>query len=137
MKLAFPEKKIKLLIDVEDKEKFNYEIKNNDISFIFPHQIRNIKEKFYNLVIGIDCFHEMDKSTLKFYFNSISNLTDKFYFSIWKKTKNWHSGNLIKKTEKLDYEKGDYPIPHNWTVQYKSELKFPSTQLGIGYLTKN
>ena len=133
LKLGFPNKNIELLINVNDKNKLKEKISNNDITFIFPHQIKDIENIFFDLTIGIDCFHEMNKTTLEFYFNNISNISKKFYFSIWKKTKNWNSGGLFKKTEKLDYEKGDYPIPSSWKIEYKQELIFPGNHLGIGY----
>tara|TARA_B100000029_G_C17489585_1_gene928586 strand:- start:41 stop:1132 length:1092 start_codon:yes stop_codon:yes gene_type:complete len=136
LKLAFPNKKIKLLIDIDDPEKLNNEILNNEITFIFPHQIQKIKKKLFDLTIAIDCLHEMNKPTLVFYFKHINNISQKLYFSIWNKTKNWYSGNLMKKTERLDFEKGDYPIPTNWQVEKKIQLKFPSNHIGIGYNLK-
>ena len=133
LKLAFPDKKIELLIDIEDPEILNKKIISNDISFIFPHQIKKINKKLFDLTIAVNCLHEMNKSTLNFYFKNISNISRNFYFSIWKKTKNWYSGNLFKKTERLDFEGNDYQIPPNWIIKKKSELKFPSSQIGIGY----
>lgn len=133
MKLAFPEKKIELLIDVNNEKEFNDKILSNDITFIFPHQIEMIQKKMFDLTIAIDCFHEMNKSTLNFYFNHISRASKKLYFSIWNKTKNWFSGNLFKKTERLNFELNDYPIPSKWDLKFKRELKFPSNQIGLGY----
>ena len=136
LKLAFPEKKIKLLIDVNDPNELDNEINKNDISFIFPHQIEKIKADMYDMTIAIDCLHEMDKSTLKFYFKNITLISKKFYFSIWNKTKNWYSGGIFKRTERLDFELGDYPIPNNWTNKFKKNLIFPSNHIGLGYFLK-
>jgi len=133
MKLRFPQKKINLLIDLDNLNDLHNEIKKNDISFIFPHQIEIMKEKFFDLGIAVDCFHEMDKKTLDYYFNNLSNNTNNFYFSIWKKTKNWGSGSFFKKTENLDFERGDYKVPNNWKKTFEKELEFPSNQISIGY----
>ena len=105
----------------------------NDITFIFPHQIDIVKNNFYDLVIAVDCLHEMDKKTHAVYFNFINKISEHFYFSVWDKTKNWHSGNLFKKTERLDFDKGDYNIPKNWKKIFRENLKFPSNHLGLGY----
>ena len=43
LKLAFPQKKIEFLIDEKNPENLNKEIMNNDITFIFPHQIKQLK----------------------------------------------------------------------------------------------
>lgn len=133
MKLRFPKKKIKLLININNFKELSDEIKKNDISFIFPHQIEIIKEKFFDLGIAVDCLHEMDKKTLNYYFNNLNCNTKNFYFSIWKKTKNWGSGSLFKKTENLNFESGDYPIPKNWVKEFNKELEFPSNQISLGY----
>jgi len=133
MKLRFPEKRIKLLIDINSLEELREEIKKNDISFIFPHQVDILKEKIFDLGIAVDCLHEMDKKTLNYYFDNLSHNTKNFYFSIWKKTKNWGSATLLKKTENLDFENGDYDIPKNWKKVLQKELEFPSNQISLGY----
>ncbi len=136
MKLRFPEKKIKLLIDVKNEIDLMNEIENNDISFIFPHQIEIIKKRKFEITIAVDCFHEMDKKTLEYYFKNLNNISQNFYFSIWKKTKNWGSGSLFKRTENLNFENGDYNIPSNWQESFREELEFPSNQIALGYKVK-
>ena len=39
----------------------------------------------------------------------------------------------IKKTERLNFDRGDYPIPSSWKNTFKESLKFPSTYYGVGY----
>lgn len=133
LKKAFPDKKIKLLIDYEEKKDLAEQIKKNDISLIFPHQLNILNEKIFDIALAIDCLHEMDKKTIRKYFNNISKNSRKMYFSIWKKTKNWNSATLLKKTERLNFDKGDYPVPSSWKNTFKESLKFPSTYYGIGY----
>jgi putative sugar O-methyltransferase len=136
LKLRFPKKKIKLLINIDEANQLINEINKNDISFIFPHQVKIIKEFYFDLTIAVDCLHEMDKDTLNYYFNSLNHSTKNFYFSIWKKTKNWGSGNFFKKTENLDFDNGDYNIPNNWEKKFQENLKFPSNQIGLGFKIK-
>ena len=133
LRSSFPQKKITLLIDENDPKKLIKKIKSSDISFIFPHQLELITEKFYDITIAIDCLHEMDHETLKYYFKNISLISNKVYFSIWKKVKNWYSGGFLKKTEKLDFDDNDYPIPKKWRLKIKKELRFPSSFYGVGY----
>ena len=97
LKKAFPNKKIKLLINSTKKDNLIDQVKNNDISLIFPHQLNDLNKKFFNIALAIDCLHEMDKETIKKYFDNISKNSKKMYFSIWKKTKNWNSATLLKK----------------------------------------
>ena len=136
VKLRFPNKKIELLFNSENPKDLIKKINSNDISFIFPHQLRNLEKYYFDLSIAVDCLHEMDKKTLNFYFENLNYLTKNFYFSIWKKTKNWGSGGLLKRTENLDFEDGDYEIPINWKEDYKESLKFPSNQVALGFKIK-
>jgi len=136
IKLGFPNKKVFLSISNSEQEALNNEIKNNDISFIFPHQLSLISKKLFDLTVAIDCIHEMDRKTIDLYFKIINNLTNNFYFSIWNKTKNFYSKTILKKTERLNFEEGDYIIPKNWTNTFKENLLFPSNQLGLGYSIK-
>ncbi len=137
LKKSFPNKKIEILINCNSNENIMEKIKKNNISLIFPHQLNFIKEKFFNLTIAIDCLHEMDKKTLKRYFNNINTISEKMYFSILEKTKNWNSAGIIKKTERLNFNKNDYPIPDSWNNIFKEYLKFPSNYIGVGYDIKD
>ncbi len=121
------------MINEDNPDQLIKKIKKNDIAFIFPHQLELIKERFFDITIAINCFHEMDQKTLKYYFKNISNITNKVYFSVWKKVKNWYSGGIFKRTEKLDFDNNDYPIPKKWKLIIKKELRFPSNFYGIGY----
>lgn len=42
LKLAFPQKKIEFLININNEKDLNDKILSNDITFIFPHQIEMI-----------------------------------------------------------------------------------------------
>ena len=133
LKIRFPKKKINLLINENNEKNLLKRINQSDISFIFPHQLELIKKKTFDITIAIDCLHEMDKKTLEYYFRNISLLSDNIYFSIWKKIKNWYSGGLLRKTENLNFDNRDYPIPKKWKLKMKKELRFPSNFYGVGY----
>ena len=133
LKLAFPEKKIKLIIDIDDPIMLEKEINSNDISFIFPHQLEKIKKKFFNLTLAIDCLHEMDKKTISYYFDIINNITENFYFTIWASTYLPYSKKFLKKLVRLSYESGDYNIPKNWSLISKEKVIFPSNFLSLAY----
>ena len=138
LKIAFPNKKISLLLDINDKDELQKNIKSNDISFIFPHQLKTIDKKIFNFVLAINCLHEMDNKTIKYYFDLINDLANNFYFSIWSKivvpyTKtffNFNSG------QRLDFNKNDYNIPENWKCIFNENLIFPSNFLSLGYKIK-
>ena len=153
---AFPSKKIGLLYDFfapevhgggvggndlnnkkDTKIKFRsnliLEINKYDISFIMPHQLECIKNSFFDLTIAIDCIHEMDKKIIKNYLNNINNISDLFYFSVWKKTTVPFSGIFNFYRNNLNYYLDDYNIPKNWEKKFEEDLIFPSNFIGAGF----
>jgi len=134
---VFKEKKIKTLYNIDDENELNLEIDNNDISFIMPHQLRLIKSKKIDLSIAIDCIHEMDKKTITTYMEYINNISNMFYFSVWKETYVPFSGIFRSYSNKLDYFSDDYNIPKNWKKDFEEDLIFPSNFIAAGYSIKD
>ena len=133
LKKTFPDKKIKYLFNYKNEKSLMDEINNNDISFIFPHQMKDIQNKYIDLTLAIDCIHEMDKKTIKNYFHKINKFSNLFYFSVWKKIIVPHSGIFTKTSNRLDYYSNDYPIPDNWKKTFEEDLIFPSNFISAGF----
>ena len=129
LKNVFKNKKIGLLYSLKEDELVN-RINDYDISFIMPHQLNYLKTKSFDLTIAIDCIHEMEKDTIKRYFDKINRFSKLFYFSVNKKTNVSVSGN------NLDYFSDDYQIPKNWEKIYENDLIFPSNYISSGYQIK-
>tara|TARA_B110000285_G_C15107811_1_gene609101 strand:+ start:416 stop:1588 length:1173 start_codon:yes stop_codon:yes gene_type:complete len=132
LKKVFKNKKIGLLYNLSEDE-LNNQINNYDISFIMPHQVDFIKSIKYDLTIGINCFHEMDKKTIKNYISNINNISKLFYFTVWKSHYTRHSKLFYATSNKMDYFANDYNIPKNWVKSYEKELIFPSCFIGAGF----
>ena len=86
LKKVFPNKKISMLYEINDKNKILEQIKQNDISFIFPHQMNLFEEKFFDVTLAIDCLQDMDKKIVNLYLNYINKF---FLFLFWYLEKNW------------------------------------------------
>ena len=137
LKIAFPNKKISLLIDTDNKNDLKNKIEESDISFIFPHQLKLLDKKFIDLTIAIDCLHEMDKSVIQYYINSINEFSKNFYFSVWEKTEVPYSKNIFRQKNILDHYKNDYMIPTSFKNILKENLIFPCNQIALGYKIEN
>ena len=137
LKLAFPNKKISLLVNTNDKSELKKQFENSDIVFIFPHQLELLDKSSLDLILAIDCMHEMDKSTIQYYFKLFNHITKNFYFSIWDKTDVPYSKNILRNKNTLNYSKGDYKIPNNWKNIFKEKIVFPSNQLSLGFKIDN
>ena len=66
LKRFFPNKKISFAFEINDKKNLQNELEKNDVLFIFPHQIKLFEEKTFDIVLAIDCLHEMEKKIIKF-----------------------------------------------------------------------
>lgn len=132
LKKVYKSKKVGLLYSL-DEDELNNEINNYDISFVMPHQLNFISEKKFDLTIAIDCFHEMDKKTIKNYLYNINIFSKLFYFSVWKKTTVAFSGIFGMYNNNLNYFSDDYQIPKNWKKKYEKDLIFPSNFISSGY----
>ena len=133
LKAAFPQKKIFLGIDIEDGIELEKKILENDIVFIFPHQLKVLSKSFIDLTLAIDCLHEMDKKTIKYYCNIFSIISKNFYLSIWNKTNVPYSKGILNKENRLDYNAGDYNLPKNWEKKFNEKVIFPSNQISLGF----
>ena len=133
LKKTFPDKKIKFLFNYKNEKSLMNEINNNDISFIFPHQMKDIQNKSIDLTFAINCIHEMDKKIIKKYFHQINKFSNLFYFSVLKKTIVPFSGVFTKTSNQLDYYSNDYPIPDNWKKTFEEDLIFPSNFISAGF----
>ena len=137
LKKVFKNKKVKLCFNCDNYVDFKKEYNQNDILFIFPHQIEILKSNIIDLVIAIDCVHEMDKKTIKYYFENINHFSKFLYFSVWKKTRVPLSSAFKSTSNYLDSSsKTDYQIPTNWKLINQSSLYFPENFDGITYEIK-
>ena len=84
LKNRFQNKKIFLALNLKSFEEFNLVLKNNDIVFIFPHQLKYIDRKYFDLTLSISALHEMERDVI----NSIDNIKgyQSLYFTVWKET---------------------------------------------------
>ena len=53
----------------------------------FPHQIKLFEEKTFDIVLAIDCLHEMEKKIIKIYMSIFQKISNMIYFKVWE-----HSG---------------------------------------------
>jgi len=137
-KKVFSNKKIKFCFDIKTNKEFLINLKENDIIFIFPHQIELIENNNIDVVVAIDCIHEMDKKTIKYYFENINRFAKMIYFSVWNKTAVPLSGSFKFLSNRLDSNsRKDYQIPKEWKMISNTKLYFPNNFRGISYKIKN
>lgn len=130
LKIAFPNKKIFLCFDIKDHINMMNSLKNNDILFIFPHQIEFFNKKTFDIFIANNCLHEMDKKTIKKYMNYADIYSKYLFFKIWNKYKVPFS---IIDNELSAHSNKNYSINPKWKMIKKEKAIFPSTMYEFIY----
>ncbi len=129
MKNNYPNKKIKISLGIESFESLKEIYEKNDIILILPHQLNYFKNKNFDLTVAIDCLHEMDKKTIKFYMNSIDRVSNYLYYKIMGETYIPYSfKNFLSAKDKKSYQ-----IKDSWELIFHENCIFPSNYYEFGY----
>ncbi len=134
LKKAFPKKKISLCFDIKDKADMMNKLLNNDILFIFPHQLQFFEKKTFDIFIAIGCLCEMDKKTIKRYMNYVDTHSKYLYFDAWEITKVPFS---IIRNKLSAHSESDYSINKNWKKIFIRNSIIPANFVELCYKVVN
>jgi len=128
-KKLFPNKKIKFAFNTQNQNEILKSIEQNDVIYIFPHQIELLPKKFFDISIAIDCLHEMEKNIVEKYVNNFEKISQSFYFKVWE---NAGLPNSFYQSYSV-HNKKDYFIKEEWNEIFKEKCIFPSNYYQLGY----
>jgi len=132
VKKNFSDKRIGIANNINSTSELTNFYKNNDIIFLLPHQLEILKDININLFVAIDCLHEMDKTSIKYYMENAHRLSEHFYFKIWDETYVPYSfKNFLSASDEKSYY-----IKSSWQKIYKKESVFPSNFYEFCYKIK-
>jgi putative sugar O-methyltransferase len=129
IKKNFPEKKINNAFKHNNKNNLINEFNNNDVLFIFPHQIKLFPKKFFDISIAIDCLHEMEKNIISDYMNIFENVSQSLYFKVWENCGLPFSFYQYYSIHRND----DYSIKNHWKEHFREKCLYPSNFYHLGY----
>jgi putative sugar O-methyltransferase len=124
LRKLFPERRIATGFD-GGPDKLPSLINDNDVIFIFPHQINLLADKSIDLFLAVDCLHEMTKATIEDYFAQIDRVARSFYMKVWKSTIVPFDLHLLTRDH--------YPIRRHWNRVFDEACVFPSNFCEMGY----
>tara|TARA_B110000977_G_scaffold682_1_gene957 strand:+ start:8588 stop:9667 length:1080 start_codon:yes stop_codon:yes gene_type:complete len=125
---SLKDKRIFFGIDIKNQKDFDDMMENNDIILILPIQIKFLKKKYFDLLIAIDCLHEMKKNTIKEYMEVAERTSKKIYFKVHGKAHVPFSFDILNVNSKEDYF-----IDPNWSLIIKKKSLFPSNDWECAY----
>jgi len=129
IKKTFKNKKVIICYKDNSLEELQKIIDKNDVIFILPHQLKYIKKKFFDVILAIDCLHEMKKETIKSYMNIFNNLGKNLYFKIWEETYVWGDFNNYLNA----HNKEHYFINQKWKKIFKNRCICPNNYIEYGF----
>tara|TARA_B100001121_G_C18692053_1_gene623454 strand:+ start:2490 stop:3626 length:1137 start_codon:yes stop_codon:yes gene_type:complete len=135
LKTNFPDKKIGVANNINTEDEIKEFISNHDVVFLLPHQLDLLKKNNINIQIflAIDCLHEMDKKSIKYYMNYANELAEYFYFKIWNETHVPYAFNNYLSAS----DENSYHINPNWIKEFKNECIFPANYFDFCFKIKN
>ena len=129
MKRYFPEKKIVTAFEANNKNDLKNILNQNDIVFIFPHQLKLFEKSTFDITLAIDCLHEMEKKIIKIYMSIIENTSSFLYFKVWEKA----GLNYSFYEHHSVHNKDHYSIKKHWKEHFKERCLYPSKYYQLGY----
>ena len=134
LKTNFPNKKINVANNINTIEQIDSFIQENDVILLLPHQLELLKGSKFKIQIflAIDCLHEMDKKSIKFYMDYADKLCDYFYFKIWNETHVPYAFNNYLSAS----DESSYQIKPNWKRIFKKSCIFPGNYFDFCFRIK-
>jgi putative sugar O-methyltransferase len=129
LKAAFPDKKISNAFVFNERKDLINALYQNDILFIFPHQINLFPSKTFDIAIAIDCLHEMKKVTINKYMESFEQVSQLLYFKVWENCGLPYSFYQYYSV----HRNNDYSIKSHWKEHFKEKCLYPSSFYQLGY----
>ncbi len=129
LKKYFPDKKFTIGFKIDNSRDLKKALDNSDILFVFPHQLKLFDDKVFDIVLAIDCLHEMEKKTIGVYMSIFEKISKLLYFKVWE-----HSGlNYSFYEHHSVHKKGDYAIKNDWKELLNKRCLYPSKYFELGY----
>ena len=129
----FPNKKIISAFGITNKSEMMKAFKENDILFIFPHQINLFEKKSFDISLAIGCLCEMEKAQIVYYMKIFESCSNFLYFRVWEKSGLPYAFYKYYSIHK----KSDYSIKESWIEHFKERCIIPSNQFEAGYEFKD
>ncbi|MBA1338798.1 MAG: hypothetical protein FD550_000482 [Pelagibacterales bacterium] len=126
---SFKDRKIKSGFKIDSSKEMMKAFNENDILFIFPHQLNLFDKKTFDISLSIGNLCEMEKKQIKHYMKIYEEISHSLYFKVWEISGLPYSFNQYYSV----HNSKDYKIKDNWKEHFKDRCFMPSNQFELGY----
>ena len=120
LNLVFPEKKIVVAQTFLELASFLESPFSWDVIFCLPSLLKFLPDKSIDLLLAIDCLHEMSDKMRNYVSTVVDSKSIYFYFKIWESTK-----IPLDNVELNSLSPSDYFIKDKWEILLDQEALFP------------
>jgi len=99
---VFPDKKVFKFRSFGAFEEIEKEFIESNLVFLMPEQLSLLPKDYADLILAIDCLHEMDKEQVVKYFNEFDRVGKQLYFK------------CLQKTGRQFFQWEEYPVNQKW-----------------------
>ncbi len=132
LKKHYPNLKIASALNLNNSNDLNHLIDENDVTFIFPHQLRQLGNKKFDLALMIGVSLEMEPRDIKRYMNFINTLSSNLYMKVFE-----FSGLPYSFYKFYRHNvKSDYFIHENWEELFNEVGTETDFMYHLGYKIK-
>ena len=125
MREIFKNKKIFAAFEINNQANMQKAFNDNDILFIFPHQLNLFEDKNFDISISIGNLCEMEKSQIKQYMRIFEKKSKYLYFKVWEISGLPYSFYQYYSV----HNNKDYEIKKEWIEHFKNRCLLPKTNL--------
>lgn len=130
LELAFPEKRILYIGSHSELASTFPMFEAWDVIFCLPSLLESLPEKSIDILLAIDCLHEMN-SIMREYFASIASIKSEYFFiKIWKEIKIPLDNIYLDANNLLNYF-----VRENWVLLERNDSIFPSNYVEMTFRT--
>ena len=129
LKEFFKNKKMMTAFDIDDSQKIQKAFNENDVLFIFPHQLNLFDKKTFDISISIGNLCEMEKSQISQYMKLFEEKSKFLYFTVWEMSGLPYSFFRYYSV----HNNHDYDIKKTWKEHFKFRRLMPNNQFELGY----
>lgn len=115
---VFPEKKVMKFRAFEQFSEIAEEFSQANIIFLTPDQLSKIPNESIDLMLAIDCLHEMKADRVEHYFKEAERLSHYFYYKCWVKT--------YVSPDDVYHLENSYPVQPHWIEIFRQPCQIPS-----------
>jgi len=132
LKNNYPNLKISSAFNINSSSELEKTINQNDVIYIFPHQMKLLNQNSIDVTLAITSLLEMEKKIVKRYMEAVNFLSKSLYIKVFKNSGLPYSFYHFYRSN----VRSDYFIKQDWKEKFNEPCIVPDFLIHMGYIIK-